>query len=312
MFKKGTSNKKEKTINKINLEFILCHRILFTFIAVILYLVITFLICYLVPSYDEKWFTLNNLEISAEISSFLFIVVSSIIAVWQYCVSCRNEHYKDKTERIQKSIDLIEYYKNNILDKAMAIITIFQNTGITNILKSIDKSKINNFDIHELQELLTNDKIEELKEIQKSQKFFEAILMANEAYNLNLPGISYDMKDNSKPTVTANRLKVVNAFMGRYITETLNNLEYFSMHFAHNIADESVIYQSAHQTFIEIVELLYYNISSINDSGCKKFYTNLISLYIIWRDKQKEKNDDMIKKQRSLIETGSSSKNISI
>jgi hypothetical protein len=64
------------------------------------------------------------------------------------------------------------------------------------------------------------------------------------------------------------------------------------MHFIHGTADESVIYQSLHNAFIQIVDLLYCEISLNNDGNSEeKYYTNTIKLYLLWRDeatKQRE------------------------
>lgn len=302
-----TENKKSKTL----ITFILNHRKLTTMVIILLYLVLTFITCCFAPiQEDEIKFSLNRIELSAEIVSFFFIVVSSIIAVWQYYVSCKNEHIKNETERIQKSIELIEYYKNNVLDKTSAIICIFKYAKISEIMNGIDKSKIKDFDVHELNQLLTSDKIKKLKEIEQGEDFITAILMANEAFNLSLPGATYS--DKTPTQEIANRVKVYNAFMSNFISDTLNNLEYFAMYFAHNIADESVIYQSAHQTYLNIVELLYYNISNLNTPDNSKYYTNLIDLYNIWKKRQTKQHKEIVDGQRCAVKKGSNATNIEI
>ncbi len=304
--------KKEKKQSKIMI-FILSHRKLATVLCIVMYILFTYLLCRFTPIKDnEKIFSLDRIGLSAEISSFLFIVISSIIAVWQYYISCRNEHYKNEAERIQKSIDLIEYYKDNVLDKGKAIISIFGTAGISEILKRINSMQIKEFDNCELHQLLSKKDIDELKKIENDELFITAILIANETYNLNLPGISY-YESNSSNNVKVKHQKVFNAFMGYYITQTLNNLEFFAMHFTHNLAEENVIYQSAHQTFIEIVELLYYHISSQNtNDSSQKYYTNLIRLYGTWKEKQTKQNKEMINTQRCFVEHGASASKIEI
>nr|MDE6764427.1 DUF4760 domain-containing protein [Oscillospiraceae bacterium] len=132
-----------------------------------------------------------------------------------------------------------------------------------------------------------------------------------------LPGISYNfnekLEENNGMTNTkyaVNYSKVMNAFMSNFISETLNNLEYFAMYFTHNIADESVIYQSTHQTYIEITELLYYHICQLNTPNSSKYYTNLIELYNIWKSKQIELLNKNIQEQRRNVEKGTYANNI--
>ena len=72
------------------------------------------------------------------------------------------------------------------------------------------------------------------------------------------------------------------------------------MNFNYNIADESVVYQSLHKTFLEVVYLLYYNIAVNNEPGDKKLFTNIIELYNLWQKKSEEtKNEELNSLRRS-------------
>lgn len=82
------------------------------------------------------------------------------------------------------------------------------------------------------------------------------------------------------------------------------------MHFTHNIADDTVIYQSLHQTFLDITEFLYYNISRLNTDGCSKFYVNTIALHNKWRKRKTEKINDSVNKQRDSIDNGNNAVDI--
>ena len=72
------------------------------------------------------------------------------------------------------------------------------------------------------------------------------------------------------------------------------------VNFNYNIADESVVYQSLHKTFLEVVYLLYYNIAVNNEPGDKKLFTNIIELYNLWQKKSEEtKNEELNSLRRS-------------
>lgn len=300
---------KESTIKKIT-KWVLKHRKSTTMCLVVLYIGVTFILLKYTPitSEGEIWYSLSRIQMASEISSLLFIVISSIIAVWQYYISCRNECIRCSTEKIQKSVDLIEYYKDNVLDKTVAIEFVFRESGITDILSAISRSQIKNFDTYELHTLLSEDKIKELKRIIDNEKFFIVVLAANDIFNMNLVTDDFISTDKTKETKqTFNRTKIINMFFSNYISSTLNNLEYFAMHFSHNLADESVIFQSAHQTFLPIVELLYYHISGSNDnSKHSKLYTNLIDLYVAWKEKDAQLKNSVVEEQRKAISKGAS------
>lgn len=300
------SKNKNTLRNKRNFfNFLSKHRLASTIVVIAIYIFITLLIFLNSNKSSDTPSPLEHLKLSAEISSSLFIVISSTIAVWQYYVSCRHEQIKNETEKIQKSIELIGYFKDNILNKITVIKYIFDNSNISNILNCIDKTKIKNFDVHELKQLLTEKQINDLKGKKNDDDFLKAIIIANEIFDLNLPDMCINLENTENKSGAGilnnpKTTKVINAFMSNFIIDTLNNLEYFSMYFAHNIADESVIYQSAHQEFIEITELLYYLISINNTTENSKYYTNLIELYNIWKPRQMQRKEIIIEQQRQI------------
>jgi len=70
------------------------------------------------------------------------------------------------------------------------------------------------------------------------------------------------------------------------ISSVLNKLEWFSMAFTNRLADEDVVYQSLHQSFIEIVGMLYYRIAYDNKDAHDKFYVNISELFRSWQKRQ--------------------------
>ena len=70
--------------------------------------------------------------------------------------------------------------------------------------------------------------------------------------------------------------------MSKIANSTLNNMEFFAMHFTHKTADDSVVYQSLHQTYIKFVQLFYYNISINNMPDGQQYFTNILELYKLW------------------------------
>ena len=146
-----------------------------------------------------------------------------------------------------------------------------------------------------------------MDKIQKSTKFFQIVIEANAIYNLGLDGFFLDgiSKNNSKKkNLSPVETKVFSSFLGKIISRTLNNMEYFALHFTHNAADNSVIYKSLHQTYIDIVQMLYYHIAKENPMSPSKYFTNVIELYVLWHDKSKEDEENFAKGIRLLTDKG--------
>ncbi len=245
--------------------------------------------------------------ISQIISSF-FVSGGVLIAVWQYYLSCKNAETDLQIVQVQRAIDLSEYYKDNILSYLPAINYVFEESGAKKILDNIHPKDMKRFDEAELNTLFTKNQIESLQKIQQSPAFVKAILEANEIYDLNLnirASKEEHMISGKKETLIKIDTKSVSvAFMSNLINLVLNNMEFFALHFKHKTADESVIYQSLHQTYIRYLPYLYYYIAKANSDPSEKLYTNVIWLYGEWTNTKHKKNIEHAEKCDSIISEG--------
>lgn len=242
----------------------------------------------------------------------IVMVLGAIIAVWQYVLTAGCERTKICNDRIEKAIKLAEYYKDNILTNVAALRYVFKESGITAILEKIKASDMINFDSDELSDRLSSADVKELSRIMKSEEMTEIILFADRIYNLNLDIANFvdiSRDESGKEKISVNKEGILKQFMAQVVNDLLNNLEYFAMNFTHKVADESVVFQSLHQTYIEAVQFLYYDISKNNKPDGMQFYTNVVELYKIWYNKRKKKKEYVTKGGRS-ISKGSLAKDI--
>lgn len=288
-------------------KWILEHRKFVTAIIIGSVIFLTLIIAYLFfkcTGTESKFEEL--LYYSSQIVSAVFVVSGVVIAVWQYYLSCVDSKRNIDVICVQKAIDLSEYYKDNILSYIAPINYIFSKSGISDILSKIDKTKMKYFDEKELHTFLTDEDIADLKRIQQSEQFFSVVIKANSIYNL---GLSEDLvkyyQDNKNPRpLSSTDSEVLSTFLGKLIIKTLNNMEYFSLHFTHNVADESVVYKSLHQTYITLVQMLYYNIAIRNPLSPRKYFTNIIELYELWNDKAINDEELFVNGVRTLSNKG--------
>lgn len=243
---------------------------------------------------------LTGIEIiaySAEIVSAIYLILGTIIAIWQYYVSSNKHLEKIQKDQIQKAIDLAEYYKDNILSGYTALKLVYAKSGLQNILDKINNKDIKNFDSIELNELLTENQIAEYKSILNSEKFVKSVFEVYQLLGLELKGcqIKNDevsiSEEQKKICFEVNPNQLANDFLKNYVSNILNNVELFAMYFIHNIADESVIFQSIYPTYLELCNELYYDIARCSVPGKAKLYTNLTRLYNIWKEKSERQNE---------------------
>lgn len=238
----------------------------------------------------------SNLEIvyyASQIISSIFVIAGVVIAVWQYFITARSQLNQISVDRIQKAIDLSEYYKDNILHKSTPIRFVYEQSGIIDLIKNVDKDKMLRFEESEAGILLEKDKYDQLKAKTKTKEFSNAVLAADYIYGLKISKdiiISGDNQDgndeNIKKAVELKGEMAAKAFMIDEVSGVLNNIEYFAMNFAHGVADDSVVYRSLHQSYIDIMQLLYFNISNLNNSSNDKYYLNAIELYNKWKSQK--------------------------
>ncbi len=72
----------------------------------------------------------------------------------------------------------------------------------------------------------------------------------------------------------------------RFIKDFLNDMEAMATLLRYNIADEKLIYQSLHQTFLKFMKHWYFYISDENRKDQDRFYSNTIWLYNHWNKRK--------------------------
>lgn len=241
----------------------------------------------------KKLSVIEILYYSGQIIGSIFVTVGVIIAVFQYYLSSKSNKTNLEMIKIQKAVELSKYYKDEILSYSVAIKYIYEKAGALSILDKIPINKIKYFTNEELNQFLTANEIDQLKNIASSDKFVEAALEANEIYNLgfnpNRTISAIDKENNDLKTMQVYSEPLIVVCVARLITKVLNNMEYFALNFSHNSADESVVYQSLHQSYFDIVHILYYQIAIKNTDPTEKLYTNVSWLFNCWMDVNSQK-----------------------
>lgn len=245
---------------------------------------------------------------STQIISSIFVISGVVIAVWQYYLSCKSTQTNLALQQVQRAIDLSEYYKDNILRYAPAISYIFNEIEVSPILNKLRLNQLKNFDKNELEELLSPSDIEILKNSQFTNRFYEAVVNANARYNLEMKFITKVIKQEQDGkeinTVAIDNNSIALSFFSDLLNNILNNMEFFALHFSHNTADESVVYQSLHQSYFELIQLLYYYISVQNENPSYKYYTNVIELFHKWMKAKAEQKNEFSKSNNSIQRNG--------
>lgn len=233
------------------------------------------------------WVTVSSIATAA---SMAFVAYQSYLMKKSFDYNCE---WQEK----EKAAELSGLYKDKILVNVAYIFSIMRITGIDQILGSINQENISQFTIDEFNRISGKETIQKILDIQKNTKNLPLLLAVREQYPPSLSSACSNPINLSLSSFCAEKhsedesRKILSSLWFEFSSiqdDILNDLEFFAMHFTSNVADETIVFQSLHQTYLSVVQHLYYIIATRNTNAKDKYYTNIIELYRIWSERDLE------------------------
>jgi len=196
----------------------------------------------------------------------------------------RNER-DDNIERISIALDMAKFYAEELIPDISLINEIIeQHPEIKAIVRRLKPNATmpSQFNSEEVEEVFTE---EERKNLEGFYFNFSGVSVQAVQCCFALWGRAIDF---GPPELQANSEYMAartQTEMKKLIKFFMNKLEYFSMAFQQNVADEDVVYQSLHQSFFDAMIFMYFPIASRNKTSYDKFFVNAIQLFNTWRDR---------------------------
>lgn len=217
-----------------------------------------------------------------EDAQIIILGVTAIIRILAFIFSINTYSYTKKCCKVNKSIELSNEYEKIIDDISDFTSIILRNNKIEKILNAANIEDFKNFNHDELGKI---DKPEDYKLlIYFFTRFCDDTTSLKEYYIKtnwrtsqihNLKQLENQLQDKSHEFLIL--------YYNIKMTHILNQLESFSMGFIHNLANDDIVYQSLHQTFLLIIKNFYFLIAANNISSEDKYYVNLTALFIKWK-----------------------------
>ena len=238
-------------------------------------------------------FCVQNIDIKPIVCTLLF-------GAYQIYLDKKERELQNRKQERLKAIDLAGLYSKELINNISYLSSVYEKAGIQEKLQKIKPIQLKKFDRAELEELFT---LQEIKEIDEAMNNIDLKILMDEAYKhfknrkehivefITDSAIHFKVKnEEAVSTLDDDTFYKQNMLNDLYynkiyintLNDTLNTLEYFCMYFNSGVADEETIYQSLHQSFISMVQVLYFKISFRNYNGKDKYYTNIIDLYEKW------------------------------
>ncbi len=223
----------------------------------------------------------------------LLMLITTIVSV--YCAFKAYHHQKERTRK-EAACELARVYSDEILDKCSIVRIVFIQSGILEFVKENFQMKdIKNFTNEEVLGFAMSNGIKR-EDLDKRMNTFDhfSILNAvtcktNSMVERNALNAAFRETADDHTFVPKNE-RFLKLHFADTISSLLNTLEWFSMNCRYGLADEKILYQSLHQTFLSTVWMMYYYISRNNKSNVDKYYTNIIWLFTEWKARLEEEN----------------------
>lgn len=235
--------------------------------------------------------------------NFFMMLIAGVSAAYAF-KAYRNQRGRGKKEAACK---LAKYYAENIIARYSFILSVYSASGYTDFVKKhFPMDKISDFTSREMDSLLENSEtsketiMEKMNSVPAENILFRKLLFAKtEEERASYAAVYYMPTPSSEgePSVEAkivNGPLLINDF-NTSINKLLNDLEWFSMECRYGVADEALLYQSLHQTFLSDIQMLYCHISHRNINSEDKLYTNVIWLFQLWSkryEKYRKRNNN--------------------
>lgn len=264
----------------------------------------------LTPAFLKSISTLNPSDKIALFSCiftglYLFATIVSVI-----CAFKAYHHQKDRSRK-EAACELAKCYAEKIIRHNSFVTDVLQVTKLEEKTKEL-------FPYDELNEFTQDEMISLIKKKDASYEEIVSLFERPDPHSI-LPIMLLHTRSNreredliqaygnllhKRDEEDGDQLKGVflqTEFFER-MSDYLNDIEWFSMSCRYGIADEELLYQSLHQSFLSSVWQLYFYICIKNTTNENKYYTNVIWLFQKWQERMREIQKQAEDSQRKVQE----------
>lgn len=228
-----------------------------------------------------------------EFLKWFFMSPTPIITSISVCVALAAYINQRKQVRKQNAYKVAAKYAEDIIPRSRYINSILQQTGLKEYISVF--IGFEKFTVTELNDFLkkvkcTSDDFKDKLNTINNQMLEIAFLHSG------CSGTIVSNHNSLKEAVNCSPNNIGIAFY-KFILDFLNDMESMAMLFHYNIADEKLVYQTLHQTFLKNIENWYFFISDENRIDEDRYFRNIIWLYQLWHNRKvsdAKKLDDIV------------------
>lgn len=223
-----------------------------------------------------------------------FVISAAMLVVTLVSVVCAILTYFNQRNRSKKDTanNLAAHYNSVILEKEKYISSVYNRAELFHVIKNtISLNEMEEFDRDELNKILDDKKIDfysfkrRITEIDPVIILNCKIILTGNAAERESTYSGFVVTDGITGEQRVQNASILYMDFNQQIDDLLNQLEWFAMNCHYGLADETILFQPLHQSFLAMVWMLYPTICMKNDKTKGMFYTNVIWLFLKWRNR---------------------------
>lgn len=222
----------------------------------------------------------------------LILLITTVISV--ICAFRAYHHQKARAKK-DAACELARYYAHDIIHRHTFVSDALTQAGITeSIHNTFPLEDLKEFNYSEMECLLhrkgytSAQSLDYLGVLDPVIIYQGLIQNANSIEERRLLTEEYLEKYKTQSGEMKTKIKNSSMLLLTFTVEVnmlLNDLEWFSMSCRYGLADEEMLYQSLHQTFLSQVWMMYPTICMRNKANEDKLFTNIIWLFNLWANR---------------------------
>ena len=233
--------------------------------------------------------------LAANIAQFAINLILLIVTAVSVYFAFRAYYHQKERAKKDAACELARYYAHDIIQRYDFVSYTFQHSKKEEKIKELfPYDRLKNFDYKEMTDILAEQGHDVQKTMSELFRIEPHIIYQGMIRNARSVEERHSLCDEYiKETKDSAGNKVTEILhqdmlmlaITNEVTMLLNDLEWFSMSCRYGLADEEMLYQSLHLTFLSSVWLLYQYICFNNRENTDKLFTNVIWLFNKWADR---------------------------
>ncbi len=231
-----------------------------------------------------------------KIFDWFFATPTSIIALVSAIIALLAYKYQRRLQKKYNACLIAERYAKEILPRMRIFKSILEDIGVIGLLPRIEE--VSRFDLAELKELLQRDN----KNVDTIKMKFNTITTDMWKKAILKTGSDFCSKEwyNMLAAEIDTDPSIISISFEKFAHNLLNDLEAMATSLRYNVADEKLIYQSLHQTYINYKRIFYFFISNENTLDENRYYENVVWLYCKWENRKQKQHRKYQKRVNGL------------